>query len=269
MRSNCIDLSLPALPNEADRKRLLHLLSVIMPKAHRDTMEVLFVFLKWVASFAHMDAETGSKMDLGNLATVICPSILYSRGRDAVRDESFGAIRVVTALLENQDEFFTVPQEFLPILHDQEYFSNSMELPAKDFMKKCDTYQRVRATNGRAPNSLYSGSNGSTPRFPPMNSPSVERGPILGVPQNGVRPHPGGMPISNSSYPAGSPSLPPQGTMQNSPRNPPPPADEWSNPPRPPNAPGNGSRPNSYVQARPSTDQPSLVPAGYPVRQRI
>ncbi|KAF9045826.1 RhoGAP-domain-containing protein [Hymenopellis radicata] len=256
-----------SLPNEADRKRLLHLLSVIMPKAHRDTMEVLFVFLKWVASFAHMDAETGSKMDLGNLATVICPSILYSRGRDAVRDESFGAIRVVTALLENQDEFFTVPQEFIPILHDQEYFSNSMELPAKEFMKKCDTYQKVKATNGRPPNNLYSGSNGSTPRFPPTNSPSVERAPVLGMPQNGGRPHPGGMPISNSSYPTGSPSLPPQGMMQNSPRNPPPPVDEWSNPPRP--ASGNGSRPNSYVQARPSTDQPSLVPAGYPVRQRI
>ena len=64
---------------------------LLLPKSHRDTLEVLFVFLKWVASFAHMDEETGSKMDLGNLATVICPSILYSRGRDPVRDESFGA----------------------------------------------------------------------------------------------------------------------------------------------------------------------------------
>ena len=83
-------------------------------------MEVLFVFLKWVASFAHKDAETGSKMDLGNLATVICPSILCARGKDAFRDETFSGLRVITSLLENQDEFFTVPEDFLPLLHDQE-----------------------------------------------------------------------------------------------------------------------------------------------------
>lgn len=131
-------------------------------------MEVLFVFLKWVASFAHMDEETGSKMDLQNLATVICPSILYSRGRDGIRDESFGAIRVVTSLLENQDEFFCVPEEFLPILHDQDYFANSMDLPSKEFLKKCDTYTRLKAS-GRTPGltSPVLGSspfNASTPR---------------------------------------------------------------------------------------------------------
>jgi hypothetical protein len=113
-------------------------------------MEVLFVFLKWVASFAHMDEETGSKMDLGNLATVICPSILYAGGRDAVRDDNFSAFGVVTALLEHQDEFFQVPAEFLPILNDQDYFSNSLELPSKDFLRKCDTYMRIK-TSGRAP----------------------------------------------------------------------------------------------------------------------
>ena len=134
---------------------------LLLPKSHRDTLEVLFVFLKWVASFAHMDEETGSKMDLGNLATVICPSILYSRGRDPVRDESFGAIRVITALLENQDEYFCVPEEFLPILNDQEYFQNSMELPSKEFLKKCDTYYRVKAS-GKTPG-LTSPVSGTTP----------------------------------------------------------------------------------------------------------
>lgn len=150
-----------ALPNEAEQKRLMHMISLILPKHHRDTMEVLFVFLKWVASFAHMDEETGSKMDLQNLATVICPSILYSRGRDGVPDQSFGAIRVVTVLLENQDEFFCVPEEFLPILQDQDYFQNSMDLPSKEFLKKCDMYQRVKQS-GRTPG-LMSPLGGSTP----------------------------------------------------------------------------------------------------------
>lgn len=108
-------------------------------------MEAIFVFLKWVASL-NLDAETGSKMDLGNLAIVICPSMLYSRGCDAVQDGSFGAIRVVTSLLENQDELFTVPQDFLAILNDQEHFSNCMELPGKDFMKKCDMYMQSKGS---------------------------------------------------------------------------------------------------------------------------
>ena len=108
-------------------------------------MEVLFVFLKWVASFAHMDEETGSKMDLGNLATVICPSILYSRGANAMRDESFGSIRVVTALLENQDEFYCVPEDFISMLADEDYFANCMELPSREFLKRVENYMRVKS----------------------------------------------------------------------------------------------------------------------------
>jgi hypothetical protein len=143
------------LPNAEDRKRLLHMISLLLPKYHRDTVEVLFVFLKWVASFAHLDHETGSKMDLGNLATVICPSILRTRSSDAARDESFGGIRVITELLEHQDEFWVVPDELMPILHDQEYFAHSMDLPSKEFLKKCETYMRVKAS-GRNPSAVMS-----------------------------------------------------------------------------------------------------------------
>jgi hypothetical protein len=80
----------------------------MLPKHYRDTMEVLFVFLKWVASFSHVDEVTGSKMDLPNLASVICPNILYARGKDPSKDESLNSIAIVEALLVNQDEFFTV-----------------------------------------------------------------------------------------------------------------------------------------------------------------
>ena len=130
----------PAMPFEEERQRVLHMVSLLLPKCHRDTMEVLFVFLKWVASFAHMGEVTGSKMDLQNLATVIGPSILYSRGQDVVRDKCFGSIRVVTQLLENQDLYHCVPEEFLGILRDKEQFASGMGLPSKDFMKKCESY---------------------------------------------------------------------------------------------------------------------------------
>ncbi|KAH8976622.1 RhoGAP-domain-containing protein [Lactarius hatsudake] len=139
-------LASAGLQNDEDRKRLLHVLTLILPKSHRDTLEVLLVFLKWVASFAHSIDDTGSKMDLPNLATVIGPSILFSTRQDPAFESSPGVIRVVTELLENQDEFFTVPEDFLPLIHDQEYFFHSMELPGKDFMKKCEVYMRQRST---------------------------------------------------------------------------------------------------------------------------
>ena len=138
------------------------MLTLTLPKSHRDTLEVLLVFLKWVASFAHSLDDTGSKMDLPNLATVIGPSILFTAGRDPAFESSFGVIRVVTELLENQDEFFTVPEDFLALIHDQEYFAHSMEMPGKDFMKKCEVYMRQRSS-GRAGGSLMSPVSGSSP----------------------------------------------------------------------------------------------------------
>ncbi|KAF9005924.1 hypothetical protein BDQ17DRAFT_1352402 [Cyathus striatus] len=259
------------LSPDEDRKRYLHLLSLIMPKSHRDTMEVLFVFLKWVASFAHMDAETGSKMDLGNLATVICPSILYARGRDAMRDDTFGALRVVTSLLENQDEFFTVPAELLPILHDQDYFTGSLDLPSKEFLKKCDSYMRSKGgLNGRPhPGSPFIGlNNGNAARYPPLNSPITER-PPLGtlLSSDRIRVPPAQMHDGYLPAPSGSPSIP-QGMVQTMQRGQPP--EDWLNQPLPrPTNPGTGqsSRPSSYAgQPRPSGDQAPYGPGmnGYP-----
>ena len=277
-----------ALPSEEDRKRYLHLISLILPKSHRDTMEVLFVFLKWVASFAHLDAETGSKMDLSNLATVICPSILYARGRDAMKDETFSGFRVMTSLMENQDEFFAVPPEFLSILHDQEYFANSLELPGKEFMKKCDSYMRMKGNNGRpSPGTPYNGfNNGGPPRYPPLTSPTAERpsGTPFGGSANSERNMriPPNMPQNSDAYiPSSSPPLS-QGIMQNASliqnaqRNPQ--MEEWTPPSQPPRPSTNSpsSRPSSVLgPARSPGDQVQTQPNpgmnGYPspaVRQR-
>lgn len=73
-------------------------------------MEVVFSFLFWVATFSHVDEETGSKMDLHNLATVITPNVLYAKGKDGspVVDDSFSAIEVIKALIENTQEFCQV-----------------------------------------------------------------------------------------------------------------------------------------------------------------
>lgn len=63
-------------------------------------MEILFSFLNWVASFSHIDEESGSKMDIHNLATVITPNILYSSKKaEAGMDDSFLAIEAVHTLI--------------------------------------------------------------------------------------------------------------------------------------------------------------------------
>ncbi|KAM0749370.1 hypothetical protein T439DRAFT_290651 [Meredithblackwellia eburnea MCA 4105] len=124
-----------------ERKTVMHLVCCLLPKSHRDTMEVIFVFLKWVASFSHVDEETGSKMDLQNLATVICPNILYSKSKDPYKDESFSAVRCVHELLEFQDEFWQVPPEFVAILNDQDLFNNP-QLSSKEIISRAENFVR-------------------------------------------------------------------------------------------------------------------------------
>lgn len=168
-----------------DRSRLLHMVMLLLPKYHRDTLEVLLIFLKWVASFSHVDEETGSKMDLNNLATVITPSILKANKRDGIRDESFPGIKAITQLLEEQDELYLVPIEFTPLLQEPTYFGSVLEQPGKDVLKKVDTFMRLRqgatGSGGKYSGNLHTntgkyqqdhtanGSNGQTSQRPNVN----------------------------------------------------------------------------------------------------
>lgn len=141
------------IENEIERRKTLHLICCLLPKAHRDTMEVLFVFMKWVASFSHVDEETGSKMDLQNLATVITPNILYNRSKEPPsRDESFLAIRAVNELLESQDEIFMVPETVWLVMRNSEMANlgnhlNVNEITSKDIMKKVEGLLKSKNVN--------------------------------------------------------------------------------------------------------------------------
>lgn len=85
--------------DEEKKRRILHLTCCLLPKSHRDTMEILFSFLNWAASFSHIDEESGSKMDVHNLSTVITPNILYSQKKEAGMDDSFLAIEAIHTLI--------------------------------------------------------------------------------------------------------------------------------------------------------------------------
>ncbi|KAF2860835.1 RhoGAP-domain-containing protein [Piedraia hortae CBS 480.64] len=118
------------------RRRILHLTCCLLPKAHRDTMEVLFNFFNWVASFSHVDEECGSKMDVHNLATVITPNVIH-RGKENVPvDDSFLAIEAVHSLIEFNEAMCEVPEDLAMILNDSSLFANSADITTKEILKK-------------------------------------------------------------------------------------------------------------------------------------
>ncbi|KAK4047008.1 Rho-type GTPase activating protein Rga1 [Microbotryomycetes sp. JL201] len=158
------------IENFEERKRALHLCCCLLSKSHRDTMEALFVFLKWVASFSHVDEETGSKMDLHNLATVISPNILYSKGNNPAKDESFSAVRVVHDLLEHQDEFWQVPTECVAILHDRDLFSNPSQITSKEILTRAERYLGNGHTRQVQQQSLPHRGEVAGPQRPDLNS---------------------------------------------------------------------------------------------------
>lgn len=97
--------------DEETRRRILHLTCCLLPKCHRDSVEILFSFLNWVASFSHIDEESGSKMDIHNLATVITPNILYAKnkdGKDGGEDTYFLAIEAIHTLIEYNEQMCEV-----------------------------------------------------------------------------------------------------------------------------------------------------------------
>lgn len=104
----------------AQCKRILQLTYCMLPRSHRNLVEVLLYFFSWVASFAEIDDETGSKMDVHNLATVISPNILVSKkaaqseqSAPQTGDTYFLAIEVVNQLIELHEELSIIPEDIL------------------------------------------------------------------------------------------------------------------------------------------------------------
>lgn len=103
--------------NPAKCKRILALTYCMLPRSHRNLLEVLLYFFSWVASFAEIDEETGSKMDTHNLATVIAPNILLSKaaagdsGNSQSSESHFIAIEVVNQLIEIHEELAVIPPD--------------------------------------------------------------------------------------------------------------------------------------------------------------
>lgn len=148
-----------------ERTRVMHLACCLVPAAHRDVMEVLFYFLFWTASFSHIDEESGSKMDIHNLSTVITPNILYTRRKEGSPPDSsegyFLAIEAVDTLIKEYDRFSKVPQEILEILF-KEFPQVSSDITSKEIFARIDHYRASRKANSSNSGSGVSGSSGSS-----------------------------------------------------------------------------------------------------------
>ncbi|KAG0647994.1 Rho-type GTPase-activating 1 [Hyphodiscus hymeniophilus] len=123
------------IADEDKRRRILHLTCCLLPKAHRDTLEILCSFFNWVASFHQVDEESGSKMDTHNLATVIAPNILFTNAKTPV-DDNFLAIEVVHTLIECNEQMCEVPEDLQSILTDPALFNNPSDITTKEILKR-------------------------------------------------------------------------------------------------------------------------------------
>ena len=143
--------------DEEKKKRVLHLTCCLLPKSHRDSLEILFAFLNWAASFSQVDEESGSKMDTHNLATVIAPNILKEKesATVAMDDSSFLGIEAVNSLIDFNDEMSEVcidtinctcshtdrpssqvPEDLQSILLDSNVFTKESDITTKEILKR-------------------------------------------------------------------------------------------------------------------------------------
>ena len=132
------------------RDRILKLAYAMLPKVHRDLTEVLLAFLNWVATFCHIDEETGSKMDIHNLATVLTPNILYSKPKNTAKmpdstelipngENHFLAIEVVNTMIEKHDDLSIIPPDLLTLYRGAGLAdpSKKNKLSTKEIMIMC------------------------------------------------------------------------------------------------------------------------------------
>lgn len=102
-------VSAAKITDQERRKQCLHIMCCLLPKSHRDCLEILFTFLKWAGSFHQLDEEVGSKMDIRNLATVIAPNILTNPNKTPALDsEAIYVIDAVEILITNIEEMCQV-----------------------------------------------------------------------------------------------------------------------------------------------------------------
>ena len=224
------------LDHDGDRIRLLHLICCLLPKCNRDTLEVLSAFLKWASSFSQVDEESGSKMDIHNLATVMAPNILYApppkqgtKGPIVPQvDDSFLAIEAVNTLIKYNESFCEVslpdrnclrlyadhkqvPEDLQSILTDSSLHTASADMSTKEILARyghivqghVQSQKSVAAADAPAQSASSSKSNGMATR---IDQDANQRAALSQ--QSSARPVQNQMLQNNSNHNLGTPNAP-------------------------------------------------------------
>ncbi|KAL8660947.1 MAG: hypothetical protein Q9202_006071 [Teloschistes flavicans] len=163
--------------DDEKRRRVLHLTCCLLPKPHRDSLEILFSFLVWASSFSQVDEESGSKMDIHNLATVISPNILKDKSPVAGMDEnSFLAIEAVHSLIEYNDQMCEVPEDLQSILNDSSLFNNPSDITTKEILKRYGDIGRSAAQRPQITDHLKPNNNNTNEPLPNSRESNTTNG---------------------------------------------------------------------------------------------
>ncbi|KAJ2440630.1 Rho-type GTPase activating protein Rga1 [Coemansia sp. RSA 2337] len=138
-------LAIAALQASRERMDAFRYVFILMPQPNRDMLNVLMTFLNWVATFCHVDEQTGSKMDIFNLATVITPNILYADVKEPTRGDrddtfSYEACSVIQQFMEAGEYLWMLPDAVITFLRDNssEFVEGVSELNTKELLRRCE-----------------------------------------------------------------------------------------------------------------------------------
>ncbi|KAJ1815177.1 Rho-type GTPase activating protein Rga1, partial [Coemansia sp. RSA 2598] len=138
-------LAISGIQPQRERLEAFRYAVILLPQANRDMLNVLMTFLTWVATFSHVDEQTGSKMDILNLATVITPNILYADVKEPTRGDrddtfSYEACNVVQQFMEAGEFLWMLPDAVIAFLRDNstEFVDGTSELNTKELLRRCD-----------------------------------------------------------------------------------------------------------------------------------
>lgn len=124
------------------KEKVLQLTYCLLPRDHRNLLEVLLYFFSWVASFSEVDKDTGSKMDAHNLATVLAPNILISKQAQGQNEQTgdayFLAIEVVNQLIEQHEELSIIPLELMRIFSACGFDGLEKDPSSKEILNQID-----------------------------------------------------------------------------------------------------------------------------------
>ncbi|KAJ2461685.1 Rho-type GTPase activating protein Rga1 [Coemansia sp. RSA 2424] len=150
-------LAIAALQAPRERMDAFRYAAILMPQANRDMLNVLMTFLNWVATFCHVDEQTGSKMDIFNLSTVITPNILYADVKEPTRGDrddtfSYEACSVIQQFMEAGEFLWMLPDAVIGFLRDNssEFVEGVSELNTKELLRRCERqiHQPTPTTSG-------------------------------------------------------------------------------------------------------------------------